>query len=336
MKKILLIMFVLLLFTGCEKSSLSDEKTYVIGLCNYVDDASLDQIVDNIKEELSLLEKEYDVTFEIKEANANGDISIINQIISDFIVDDVDLMIGVATPVALAMQSVNEESDIPVVFAAVSDPVGVGLVKSFDNPGVNMTGTADYLDTETLFNLIFAFEDVDTIGLLYDAGQDSSFASINSAKKILEENGIKYKEYVGTNTSEVKMAVSSIVADGVEVVFTPTDNTIMTAELSIYEDFINNGIRHYAGADSFALNGAFLGFGVDYTILGKETADMVADILVNKKDVSTYPVKNCDSNIVTINSDVCEKLGLDYSKLEELFMPYCSEVKSIKTAESFN
>ena len=338
MKKIFKIMLVLFVLVGCGQKTETvddDEKTYVIGLCNYVDDASLNQIVSNIKEELSALEEEYDVAFKVEEANANGDITIINQIISDFVADDVDLMIGVATPVALAMQTISEENDIPVVFAAVSDPVGVGLVEITQHPSVNMTGTMDYLDTETLFNLIFALEKDEKVALLYDAGQDSSYAAINSAREILGRNNIEYKEYIGTNTSEIKMAVSNIVADGFKVVFTPTDNTVMTAELSIYEDFINNGIKHYAGADSFALNGAFLGFGVDYAALGKKTADMVGDILVNDKDLSTYPVEDCDSNIVTINSDVCDALGINISDLEELFSPYCSEIKTIKTAESF-
>ena len=96
-------------------------------------------------------------------------------------------------------------------------------------------------------------------------------------------------------------AADALVAEGVDAVFTPTDNTIMTAELAIYEKFTEAGIPHYTGADSFALNGAFLGYGVDYANLGVETADMVVDILVNGKKINipSYLVKPGDVITVT-------------------------------------
>ena len=204
------------------------------------------------------------------------------QIISDFQADNVDLMVGVATPVAMRMQSATEGTDTPVVFSAVSDPVGSGLVDSLEAPGANITGTSDYLDTSSIMKLIQAQNpDVKKIGLLYDVGQDSSTTAIQEAKDYLDEQGIEYVERTGTTTDEVQLAAEALIADGVDAVFTPTDNTIMTAELSIYEKFIEAGIPHYTGADSFALNGAFVGYGVDYANLGQKTADMIADILVD-------------------------------------------------------
>ena len=94
--------------------------------------------------------------------------------------------------------------------------------------------------------------------------------------------------------------------------FTPTDNTIMKAELAIYETFADAGIPHYTGADSFALNGAFLGYGVDYANLGRETADMIASILTEGKDPATTPVITFDNGTATVNTEICEKLGLDF------------------------
>ena len=88
------------------------------------------------------------------------------------------------------------------------------------------------------------------------------------------------------------LAANALVADGVDVVFTPTDNTIMTAELSIYETFSKAGIKHYTGADSFALNGAFLGYGVDYANLGRETADMIAEVLLIKKTLQQWQLRH--------------------------------------------
>ena len=116
-------------------TSTSGANSYKVGICNYVDDASLNQIVDNIKTQLAAIGQEKGVTFEISYDNCNADSAVLNQIIANFIADKVDLMIGVATPVAVAMQAATEGTDIPVVFAAVSDPVSAGLVESLEAPG---------------------------------------------------------------------------------------------------------------------------------------------------------------------------------------------------------
>ena len=120
-----------------------------------------------------------------------------------------------------------------------------------------------------------------------------------------------------------------------DAVFTPTDNTIMTAELAIYETFADAGIPHYTGADSFALNGAFLGYGVDYANLGVETANMVAEILVDGADPATTPVMTFDNGTATVNTETCAALGLDYDVIAETFAPLCTKVQPITTAESF-
>ena len=126
-----------------------------------------------------------------------------------------------------------------------------------EEPGANITGTSDYLDTTAVMDLLFAAdEEADHIALLYDQGQDSSTTAIEEAKKYLDDKGVDYTEYTGTTVDEVMLAADSIIADGADAVFTPSDNTIMTAELSIYEELTEAGIPHYAGADSFALNGA--------------------------------------------------------------------------------
>lgn len=314
----------------------ADAVTYKIGLCNYVDDASLNQIVSNIKNRLAAIGEENNVNFEITDENCNADPNVLSQIVANFIADKVDLMIGVATPVAMAMQAATEENKLPVVFAAVSDPVGTGIVASMDAPGANITGTSDYLDTAAIMNLIFAADpDAATIGLLYDLGQDASTTAIQDAKAYLDAKGVAYKEATGTTVDEVVLAAQSLVADKVDAIFTPTDNTIMTAELSIYDMLAEAGIPHYAGADSFALNGAFLGYGVDYANLGKETADMVADILMNAKNPGEVPVRTFDNGTATINTETCEAIGFDYGTIAEAFTPYCTSIQNIVTAEAF-
>lgn len=315
----------------------ADGKTVKVGICNYVDDASLNQIVENIQARLKEICDEKGVAFDVSYDNCNADANLLTQIISNFIADDVDIMIGVATPVAMAMQAATEDNGIPVVFAAVSDPVGAGLVESMEAPGSNVTGTSDYLDTAAVMQLITAADpDVKNIALLYDIGQDSSTAAIAHAKEYLDANGIAYGEYTGTTVDEVTLAVQALIADGVDAVFTPTDNTIMKSELSIYEMLQEAGIPHYTGADSFALNGAFLGYGVDYAALGVETANMAASIALDGAKPAETAVKTFDNGCATINTETCEKLGFNYDEICKAFEPFCTKIQSIVTAESFD
>ncbi len=339
MKKLLSVLLAMIFvfsFTTVISASAENE-SYKVGICNFVDDASLNQIIANIRSQLDVISADKGVTFEILEDNCNTDANVMNQIIANFIADKVDLMVAIATPVAMGMQAATEDNQIPVVFAAVSDPVGAGVVESLEAPGANMTGTSDYLDTTAVMNLIFAADpDADLVGLLYNVSEDSSTAPIASAKAYLDEKGVKYVERTGTTVDEVMLAADALVSDKVDAVFTPTDNTIMTAELAIYETFAEAGIPHYTGADSFALNGAFLGYGVDYANLGVETGNMIADILMNGKNPAEVPVMTFDNGTATVNTETCEAIGFNYDTIAEAFAPFCTKVQPITTAESFD
>ena len=291
-------------------------ETFKVGIVNYVDHASLNQIVESVESRLDAIGKEKGVTFDYADyyANAQADQSNLNQIGADLVADGVDVIVAVATPTAATM------------------PAAAG----FDGEE-NITGTSDALNTDAIMNLIVAANPgIDTIGLLYDLSQDASTQAIADAKAFCEKNGIKVVEKNGTTTAEVQMAAEALVAAGVKAVFTPTDNTIMTAELSIYESFIEAGVQHYTGADSFALNGALVGYGVDYVQLGEATADMVSQLLCDGKTPADLPYQTFDNGIVTINTETAEALGLDLAALKEAFKPYCTEICEVTTAENFS
>lgn len=315
-------------------SAAEGQTVYKVGIVKFVDDASLDQIQESICAQLDKQGAELGVTFDYANYLKNGqaDSTTLNQIAADLIADEVDVIVPIATPAALIMQAATEENQIPVVFSAVSDPVGAGLVASLDAPGSNITGTSDALNAEALIDLILAADpDLQTLGLLYDQSQDSSHAAIASAKAYCESKGIAVVEKTGTTNDEISMAVDALLSSGVEAVFTPTDNSVMTAELAIYEKFIEAGVPHYGGADSFALNGAFCGYGVNYVTLGTSTADMVVDILVNGATPATTAVPIMSNGIATVNTETAAALGLDYS----MFGDMCEELKELVTAESF-
>ncbi len=322
------------------EAAVSADKSYKVGIVQYVDDASLNQIVAAVQEELDKKGQELGISFDYKDFTYNGqaDSTTMNQIASELIASDVDIIIPVATPTAMVMQNATAENKradgslIPVVFSAVSDPVGAGLVASMDAPGSNITGTSDALNTEAVFDLMLAADpDISTVGLLYDKSQDSSTAAIAAAKAYCEAKGISVVEKTGTNNGEISLAADALIASGAEAVFTPTDNNVMTAELAIYEKFIDAKVPHYGGADSFALNGAFLGYGVNYVELGTATADMAVDILANGKDPASMAVMTMDNGIATVNTETAEAIGLDYS----MFADKCSSLVEIQTAEEF-
>ena len=286
---------------------------YKVGIVQYVDDASLNQIEKAIEAELTAKGAELGVTFDYADYTFNGqaDQSILTQIAADLVADDVDLIIP-----------------IPVVFSAVSDPVGAGLAADVNAPGSNITGTSDAIDTAAIFDLMLAANpDTAKVGLLYDKSQASSLGAIEDAKAYCDEKGIAYVEKTGTTSAEVQAAADALVAEGVDAVFTPQDNTVMTAELSIFEKFIDAGIPHYTGADSFA----FCGYGVNYEELGTKTADMAVDVLVNGADPAATSIETLERGIVTVNTETAEALGLDYS----MFKDMCSEVIETVTAEEF-
>lgn len=306
---------------------------YKVGIIQFVDDASLNQIEQNIEKELTAKSEEGGDTyvFDGYVYNGQADSTTLNQITTQLLDDGVDVIVPIATPAAQIVQAATEDNQIPVVFSAVSDPVGAGLAESMDAPGANITGTSDALNTNAILDLMFAANpDIKKVGLLYSQSEDSSKKPIEDAKAYLDEKGIEYVEKTGTNNTEVTQAADALIAAGVDAVFTPTDNTVMTAELAIYEKFIDAGIPHYCGADSFALNGAFCGYGVDYAKLGVETADMVIEVLQGA-DPATTPIKTFDNGIATVNTETAEALGIDYSGFAEL----CTGVVETVTAEEF-
>ncbi len=319
---------------GAQEGAAEAGTVYKVGIVQFVDDASLNQINAALCAQLDAKAKELGVTFDYADYNYNGqaDSTVLNQIAEELVAEEVDVIVPIATPAAVIMQAATEDNQIPVVFSAVSDPEGAGLVETLDAPGANVTGTSDALNTNAVMDLMFAANPgIKKVGLLYNKSESSSEKPIEAAKAYCQERGVEFVEKTGTTNDEVMLAADALVAEGVEAVFTPTDNTIMTAELSIYEKFTDAKIAHYAGADSFALNGAFCGYGVNYVELGKATADMVADILVNGKDPAETAVVSLDNGIATINTETAEAIGLDYSMFDDM----CEELKEIETAKEF-
>ena len=319
MKKItaiILTIVLLLSLAGCGKSSALTPtgyaENYKVAIVQQLDHSSLDEIRLSVREGLEALGAKKGVGVVISEFNGQNDASMLGQIGSQVVSGGFDLVIPIGTLAAQAMVTALDGTDIPVVYAAISDPESAGLT-GFDW----VTGTSDALDTELILDmLLLADPDAAAVGLLYSNSEPNSEKPIAQAKAYLERKGIACVEATGNTADEVLTAAASLVGR-VDAVFTPTDNTIMASAGAVAETLTEAGIPFYAGADSFVAAGAFATCGVNYRELGQVTADMAFDIL-RGSEVGDYQVVT--GGIITVNGETAQALGLDamvFSQLEE-------------------
>ena len=269
-------------------------KTYKVAIIKQLDHASLDEIANAVAAELDKIAADNNVTIEYDITSGQNDQTILKQLSDQAIADQVDAIIPIATTAAQISALSAEDTKTPVVYAAVSDPEAASLT------GIDyVTGTSDALNTSFIMDMMFAQNpDVAKVGLLYSLSEPNSTKPIADAKAYLA-------------------AASALIADGVDAVFTPTDNVIMAAELAIYEDLAKAGIPHYTGADSFVRNGAYATCGVNYTDLGAKTADLAYSAITDGMDaMEDYYLM--DGGIITVNTDTAAAMSLDYSCFDSM------------------
>ena len=287
-------------------------KSYKIAVVQQLDHASLDEIRTAVEAELDAKAAEKGITIEYKDFNGQNDATTLNQIGTQVVSDGYDAVVPIATLAAQCMANACAEDQIPVVYAAISDPAAADLT------GLDyVTGTSDALNTQFILDMMLAINpDVKTVGLLY---------SNSEAKAYLDEKGIAYVEGTGNTNDEIMSAAANMVGKA-DAVFTPTDNVVMAAAAAVSETLTEAGIPFYTGADSFVTAGAFATCGVNYTELGTYTADMVLDIL-ESGNVPEYHVM--DGGIITVNTETAAALGIDYAAFSDM----ASQVVEVTTQQ---
>ena len=281
-------------------------KSYKVAIVKQLDHASLDEIAAAIEEECAAIAEKNGVSISCDVFSGQNDQSMLQQIATQVVYDNYDVIIPIATRAAQIVAVVAEDTKIPVVYAAISDPEAAELT-DIDY----VTGTSDMLNTEFIIDMMLAQNpEMKTVGLLYSLSEANSRKPIAEARAYLDEKGIKYVEATGNTNDEVMAAAGSLVSDKVDAIFTPTDNVIMAAELAIAQTFAEAGIPHYTGADSFVRNGAFATCGVNYTELGAKTADLAYQALTEgMAELEDY--YKMDGGIITVNTETAEALGID-------------------------
>ena len=309
MAMVLVVVLAVTMLTGCGGGN--DDGKLKVGIIQLMEHPSLDTIRTSIIEGL---EEEGYVDGEnivIDYQNGQNDMSTMKNIAQKFVGDEVDVIVAIATPAAQA--ALSETTDIPIVFAAITDPVDAELVDTLEVPGGNVTGTSDEVSAEQIMGLAKEITPgFKTIGALYNIGEDNSVSVVAGLKDFAAKNGYKVVESTVTNTSEVQQAAQYL-ADKVDVVFSPIDNTIASSMAVVTDIFNNADIPYYVSADSMVKDGGLATYGIDYTVLGNETAKMIADIL-GGADPATMAVKKMSDMSVYVNTDTAKEIGVEIPK----------------------
>ena len=297
----LAILMVLSLFSAC---GAEDDGVTKVAIVQQLDHSSLDEIRTAIEAVLT------DSGIEFEVFNGQNDATILNQIGAQVVSDNFDAIIPIATLAAQCMVTAADGYNIPIIYAACSDPASAGLT-GMDN----VTGTSDALNTRFIIDMMLAADpDISCVGLLYSNSEINSETPIAEAKAYLDELGIEYLEKTGNAADEVVTAANALVGR-CDAVFTPTDNVVMNVAGAVAEILNNAGIPHYTGADSFVSAGAFATCGVNYTELGTYTGQMAVEILAGSA-VPEFHVM--DGGIIAYNSESAAVLGLDASVFESM------------------
>ena len=307
MKKLICVMLTVLmtlsLFAGC--GAKADDGVINVAIVQQLDHSSLDEIRHAAEAQLDKIAAEKGLTIEYKHFNGQNDSTVLGQIGAQIVADQYDLIIPIATTAAQVMVTCAEGTNIPIVYAAISDPAGAGLT-GLDN----VTGVSDALNTPFILDMMFTADpDIQTVGLLYSLSEPNSELPIQEAKEYLDAKGIPYIEKTGNTADEVITAATALVGR-CDAVFTPTDNAIMNVAPSVAEILCDAGIAHYTGADSFVQAGSFVTCGVNYSELGAHAAVMAMDFLLNGKAPAHHVM---EGGIITVNTDTAAALALDYS-----------------------
>lgn len=306
------------LLGGCQKNSQepsqmakgqSKEDHLTIGVIQLIDNGAFTDMREGFIDELRAKGYTEDkLTIDYK--NAQGDASNLNTICQEMVDSKVDIIAAIATPAAQAI--VNMETDIPVIFISVSNPVGAGIITDMEKPDKNATGTSNAIPVNEIISLADRLTpECKKFGFLYNTGEINSVTTVENAKKYLDSIGLSYEEAVVTNSSEVQQAAQSL-AGKADAIFVPNDSVIQSAMPMVSEIAREAKIPVYASSATTVASGAFATIAVSDEEIGKISGSMAVKLLEGTP-ISDIPSIIVPASKTVINQDAADALDLTFS-----------------------
>lgn len=294
--------------TACGNTEQNSDKL-TIGIVQLTDNGAFEDMREGFIQELA--DKGYgedNVTLVYK--NAQGDATNLNTICQEMADSQVDLVAAIATPAAQAMVAL--ESDIPVIFISVGNPVGAGVITEMEHPDKNATGTSNAIPVNEIFELAQELTpQVQTYGLLYATNEVNSVTTIKNAKAYLDEQGLQYVEKVVTNSAEVQQAAQSLVGSA-DAIFVPNDSVIQAAMPLVAEVARDAKIPVYGSSAVMVESGAFATVAITDTEIGAISADMAVQYLEGTA-IADIPAQVVPANAIVINETTANLLDITFS-----------------------
>jgi putative ABC transport system substrate-binding protein len=280
-----------------------------IGIMQIVEHPALDASRNGFIQRLAELGFEEGKNTEFSIQNAQGDMAIAQSIAGKFVSENVDMILAIATPTAQAAAKATQ--DIPIVITAVTDPVAAGLADSIERPGTNVTGTSDLTPVRKQLELLKRiFPEAEHVGVIYNAGETNSLVQVDVAREAARILGLQLIEVTVSSSSGVYEAAQSLVGR-VDAVYVPTDNTVVSALESVIKVGEDFKIPVIVGEVDGVRRGALATIGIDYHVLGMQTADIAAKILKGEREPKDIPIEYLEDMQIALNLAAADKMGAE-------------------------
>ena len=293
-----------------EDTASDGEKTYTIGISQFAEHGSLDNCREGFLEGLKEEGIEEGKNLEVDVKNAAADQGTTKQISDGFVSDKVDLICAIATPSAQAAYNSAMNSEIPVVYTAVTDPIAAKLANEDGTPVGNVTGTSDELPIKAQLEMIREMlPDATKIGIMYTTSEVNSVSALEKYKDLAGDYGFTIVEKGVTQTADISLATDELL-DEVDCISNLTDNTVVNSLATILDKANEKNIPVFGSEIEQVKIGCVAAEGLDYIALGKQTGKMAAQILKGEKKASEMNFETITEPGFYVNTAVAENLGI--------------------------
>ena len=298
--------------TGSETSADSSaaESDYTIGISQFAEHGSLDNCREGFLEGLKSAGIEEGVNLTVEYQNSQADTGTASTIADNFVSKNVDLICAIATPSAMSAYNSCLDSEIPVVYTAVSDPVGAGLADEEGNSVGNITGTSDKLPVEEQLKMIRnLMPDAKKIGILYTTSEANSVSALAKYDDLAGDYGFEIVEKGISQTADISLAADELLGE-VDCLTNLTDNTVVASLATILDKANAKKIPVFGSEIEQVKIGCLAAEGLDYVALGKQTGKMAAKILKGEKKASDMQFETITEPGFYVNNEVAKNLGI--------------------------